>query len=294
LPVLHIMLGIGNDMLKKFTGFIQTNLEHVPPEVVGVKGAVYNTPMLNEWLYMLGNDYNVVCQKYYTGQLVGGDCHRFLVHRVAICDKTRTIFKNALLRKPDTDADIDTTIDVFVDRMQKLMEVFDSIYSFMSQTTPLTVLECDEFEVLCITFGRMWRVYFPGCSITPKMHMIESHAPAQMRYYRCLGDKIESAVERIHHINNKSNRLLHAMKTYESRVQAMLNRRDSVSDPTVIFEQEAAITGTKRPRAADQEALKQEAITAARLARIGSAKATANAFRIQYSMEDIVPVHLHF
>ncbi len=133
-----------------------------------------------------------------------------------------------------------------INNIQDLLSVFEVTYALMSCTTQLSPTQLDQFEYLCKQFGIMWRTFFPGSSITPKMHLLESHAPVQMRMFGCLGDKIEAAVERLHHICNKSNRILAAMRDYAAKTNAMLDRRELALSPEVQSAIDRALRGTSR------------------------------------------------
>lgn len=106
--------------------------------------------------------------------------------------------------------------------------------------------DIDRFEVYCKRFGMMMRVYFQGCNITPKMHALESHAPLQMRMFGCLGDKMEAAIERLHQVCNKANRLYAAITSWQRRHLARLVRVSRGDAAGVDEAIEEKIVGTKR------------------------------------------------
>lgn len=190
--------------------------------------------------------YHIVPRKYFEGTLVGGDIVRLLHNHSAICVKATAIFKNVQLRKLDADDDVDDQIDAFIVKMKDLLCVFECIYSLMSQTTQLSEEDIQLFSTYCRRFGMMMRYYFPGCNIPPKLHALESHAPYQMRMFGCLGDKMEAAIERLHQLCNKANRLFAAVPSWQKRHLARLvrvSRGEAAGVDEVIEER---LVGTKR------------------------------------------------
>lgn len=279
-PPLHIMLGIGNNIIEKFKGFIEHNLDD---------NTRLDAPVSTAFFSMLGSDYNVVRQKYYTQTLVGGDIHRMLRNHAEIIQRARTIFKDAALRKADTTADIDERIDTFLDNMLKIMRVFNSIYALMSQTTQLSEEELDHFDYLCKNFGLMWRMYLNPCNAPPKLHLLETHAPVQMRQFGCLGDKIEAAVERMHHSVNKANRRYAAVKGWESKQAITLAYRDQSELEEVAVQMEYDITRSKRLLSPQVTARKdQEALTssATKRARVLQSVDTVDLFRLEFNITE--------
>lgn len=124
--------------------------------------------------------HKVVLHKHYTQHLVGNDVMQLLRQSDSICDQAALLFHNQDIRRPD-DADIDDAkIDLFLSRMRNILKVFGATCALTCRATPLSDEEIAHFELLCRTTGAMWRAYFPECGVTPKMHMLETHAPIQM------------------------------------------------------------------------------------------------------------------
>jgi len=237
-PPLHIMLGAGNYFIEKIKDFIETHLEDITNK---------DAPVSTAFFKMLGKDFNVVRQKYFTQTLVGNDVHRMLQHSEALTTNAKVIFRDVTTRKANVLPDIDAKIDSFMDKIGELMASFRTIYSYMSRTTQLNVGEINRFEILCKAFGLKWREYFNPCSIPPKLHLLETHVPKQMRRFGCLGDKMESAVERLHHNVNKAKRIFAAIPSYKGKHDAIMQRRDQ-SELEVVQQTIVKITNaTKRP-----------------------------------------------
>lgn len=254
-PILHLLLGIGSDIMNRIVAFIQTYLDEPPTEDERLSAtSKHRKPVQDKFFRMLEKKYKITPKRYYTGTLVGGDIHKILKHHDAICDKMHVIFHNQELRKDDVVDDVDAKIVVFVGKIRQLLSVFEVLYSMMSQMTPLSMDELDQFEVLCEGFGKMWRAHFPHCHITPKMHLLESHLPAQMRRFGCLGDKSESCVERYHQIVNRSNRVLACMKGFGRKTMTRLNTCEIVDSPGVKSSLKRTLEVTSRTVSLEKQA----------------------------------------
>lgn len=230
-PPLHILLGVGNDLLDKIDEFIVDNLEKTYPNLPAK--AKRPTPM-KDAVYTMLKKYEVEPQKYFTQTLVGGDIHRLLQRHVPICNEMLQTLLNPTLRRPDAVGNIELLVREFVKKIKKLMQVLQSTHQLMSKIEPLQNVELDEFDKLCIGFGQLWRESFPNCSITPKLHLLEVHAPMQMRQFGCIGDKTEAAIERLHQICNVDNRILAHVKNYEKRTTAQLTRKRMAGHHSVV------------------------------------------------------------
>ena len=230
-PPLHILLGVGNDLLEKIDAFIADNLETAYPNIP--EKAKRPTPM-KDAVYSMLKKYEVEPQKYFTQTLVGGDIHRLLERHVPISAEMEIILLTPALRRPDAVQNIEVLVREFVKKIKELMQVLESTHKLLSKAEPLQNAELDEFDRLCVGFGKLWRKGFPGASITPKMHLLEVHAPKQMRQFGCLGDKTEAAIERLHQICNIDNRILAHVKNYEKRIKAQLSRKRMAQHHAVV------------------------------------------------------------
>jgi hypothetical protein len=194
---------------------------------------------------MLDKDYNVVPHKYYTQQLHGNDTHRLLKNHAGICAQAATIFKDPQLRKADC-SETDADIDAFLKKISDLLCVFEAIYMLWSKTVQLSPEELAAFAILSSRYVDLWRSCFPGESIPPKLHLIETHARQQMQMFGCLGDKIESPVERLHKRNNHFHRLLSPVKKWSAKQSIMVNWVDKAEMAEVVEAKRLAIERTAR------------------------------------------------
>lgn len=71
--------------------------------------------------------------------------------------------------------------------------------------------------------GEMWRILFPGRA-TPKIHVLESHAPDQLERFGVLGLFSEDPVERLHHQHLVEIRRFCNVREYEKRERYIYSR----------------------------------------------------------------------
>lgn len=162
------------------------------------------------------------------------------------------------------------------------------IYAHMSRTTQLSAAEISEFELLCKNFGLKWRKYFEPCNFPPKLHLLETHAPKQMRRFGCLGDKMEAAVERLHHSVNKAKQVFAAIPSYKGKHDAIMQRRDQAELEEVQQTIAKATNMTKRVFSPPVKARKaQENITLKETKRIKRQEAvdSVHTFRIAFNLD---------
>lgn len=229
-PPLHILLGVGNDLLGKIDEFIAEYLEKTYLNIPAK--AKRPTPM-RDAVYAMLKKYEVEPQKYFTQTLVGGDIHRLLQRHSRICTDMQIIMLNGALRKMDVQENVDELVREFVKKIRNLMQVLESTHQLLSKVDQLQADELNDFEELCLGFGRLWRESF-GNKITPKLHLLEVHAPMQMREFGCIGDKTEAAIERLHQLCNVDNRILCHTKNYEKRTNAQLSRKRLAAHHEVV------------------------------------------------------------
>jgi len=228
------MLGIGNDLVNQIQLFVGEKLERHKSTAIwrAVCDVLYN--------------HKVQFQRYYTATLVGNDIRRLLDNYEAICTDIEAVLHDAQFRKDDADVDIDATITQFMSNMKKIMQVFAAACSLMAHVNKLTPEQIVQFRVLCTTTGAMWRAYFPNAGVTPKMHLLESHAPLQMELFGCLGDKSEAGVERLHKVTNQYMRALAALSSYEKKKSVQVRRECQAELVEVVAAGKRAWDGTRR------------------------------------------------
>lgn len=237
-PPLHIMLGIGNMIVALIDEFIEVNLEK--------PGADPSDTLYTLVYSTLEKEFNIVRQRWFTQTLVGSDITRMLHKHNQICTRITALLKTPALRKADAHADVEERIDDFMKNIRSIMEIFEAVYMLMSKTEQLTPEELNDFDTLAGNFGLIWRRFFPSSRVTPKMHLLETHAHVQMREFGCIGDKIEAAVERLHHTVNVEHRLFAAIPDWQHRQAAMMVRRELVQQPRVEAAASTPILSSKR------------------------------------------------
>lgn len=145
-----------------------------------------------------------------------------------------------------------------IEKINLLMQTFQNIASSMRTTIPLNASEIDEFETLCAFFGSTFRESYPNVSIPPKLHLLESHAPSFMRRFGVLGLFSEDGIERLHNINNKFNRIFHAMRLFKTKEEAKEKRVRSSMAPAAMEAVAEFQQGRKRKFSASTIAIKQQ------------------------------------
>jgi hypothetical protein len=111
-------------------------------------------------------------------------------------------------------------IEDFVNNwLEKLiMSGLDYIFQLAGRTTgQVSDEECETFEDACTYIGYLWRDSFEGTTVPPKLHLLETHLPEQLRYFRILGIFLEDPIERLHKVDNDYNRLFANIKCFKRR-----------------------------------------------------------------------------
>lgn len=78
------------------------------------------------------------------------------------------------------------------------------------------------FQECCEEYGRLIRDF--NRETPPKLHVFETHLPAQMHEFHVLGPLTDEAVEHFHSCNNGQKSDYRAIRSHEAREQAMSNR----------------------------------------------------------------------
>ena len=81
----------------------------------------------------------------------------------------------------------------------------------------------EEFEIMCHHSGSLWRQR--NLNVTPKVHMME-HLPKIMQMYGRIGLFNENPIERVHILNNRWNKMLESLKSWEHLVQLKFQREN--------------------------------------------------------------------
>ena len=125
------------------------------------------------------------------------------------------------------------------------MELFDLIVSIMREQRKHTDKECEIFEKACLCFGAKWREY--GFSVTPKIHLVESHCCQFMKKYRRFF--AEDSIERKHHSNKCYEAVLTNVRRWWQKL-AIKEKRNNVSiyNDNVAQGIEFSIQATKKQK----------------------------------------------
>ena len=206
------------------------------------------------------SEYDIARQAFHSHTLIGEHVHRLLSNHVDICLGIGEAMYNPTNRKLDVLPEVNETIDVFLGKIQKLLQALDVICSMMAQTTPLNEEQCTDFALFCPYFGDLWRHTFPNNHVPIKLHILETHAPLQMTKWRILGVLGEDPIERLHHDQKKMAALLKNMKSFRAIQEAGLNRTNNARHPLSESSKQVAMDGTKRILSPESKLKRKDAL----------------------------------
>jgi len=159
----------------------------------------------------------------------------------------------------DLDDDGKAKLRIFLTHVEEIMEALEYVSEMLRSTTRQTDAEVDRFELVCGTVGKMWRTYF-GRSVPPKLHLLESHFPAEFRkYHGRIGFFGEDAVERQHNITNKFNRVFVCVAGFKYRQEAIQSAKNQGGVASVDTILEKASSSSKRKVTGSSEQRKKAA-----------------------------------
>lgn len=137
-------------------------------------------------------------------------------------------------------------MEIFLTHLTEIWEALDYVGEMLNCFETQTVEEIDQFEAICRGIGLMWRQYFEK-SVPPKLHLLESHFPAEFRKYKGrLGFFGEDAVERQHNIINRYNRVYANIASFVERQKAIQTAKEQAQLPKVVAIITGCETGSKR------------------------------------------------
>ena len=129
--------------------------------------------------------------------MTGRDSFKLMENRKAIITDLKVELKK-LKRGGVEDSDIHEVLDGY----ESLLETFYPVCRIMRSVEKQSGKTIDAFETLCKAFGVQFRAM---CGhVPPKVHVLESHLPNQLRRFRCLGLFSEDPIERLHHTQGLS------------------------------------------------------------------------------------------
>jgi hypothetical protein len=192
--------------------------------------------------------YGVARQVYHSHALIGEHANRMLeFHDPCITGFEKAMLDGAL-RRPAAELSegIDEEITALLSKVYDMMEVLDVIVHYLEQTEPLSAEDRANFCDFNNYFGHLWRNAFPSTQVPPKLHILESHAAAQMDLWHVLGLFSESPIERHHNLMNRWNRIFANMRTFKQRVTAQHKHMSKIANHDVQSIIANITTATKR------------------------------------------------
>ena len=159
--------------------------------------------------------------------LSGDNCRRLAERHVNIFKEVQeVILANVPSASSVNQAALDTfnnSVDLLFHKLSLLASLFDTISVVMNDITAQNAQSIEEFEIMCHLFGSLWRKC--NLNVTPKVHMME-HLPMIMQMYGRIGLFNENPIERVHILNNRWNKTLESLKSWEHLVQLKFQREN--------------------------------------------------------------------
>jgi hypothetical protein len=159
----------------------------------------------------------------------------------------------------------------------------------MCRTTDSTEEDIQDFEVVMHRVGLLWRQR--GLSVTPKLHVMESHVAEQLRYYGNLGKLCEETIEREHAVFNGVVRHFHNFRDWGRKMAAIHERRRAQSDARiqeVIAQCEQTRKRKLGPAAEQRQQQREEEKRAALAAK--RARYVALAYHVRANDDDLAVI----
>lgn len=158
-------------------------------------------------------DKGISVQRYWSGQLVGPDCRKFLKHFPAILAIARD--EIAKTHGPEE-------AHKWYDLTCAVLKEIDVVSHFSRAARFLNDDELDKFEAACRGFGVAYRAAHPEHPIlTIKGHLIEMHLATIARRYRTLGMFGEDGLEALHPLDTRARMLVRSMRNALARHMAL-------------------------------------------------------------------------
>jgi hypothetical protein len=159
----------------------------------------------------------------------------------------------------------------------------------MCRTTDSTEEDIQDFEVVMHCVGLLW--HQRGLSVTPKLHVMESHVAEQLRYYGNLGKLCEETIEREHAVFNGVVRHFHNFRDWGRKMAAIHERRRAQSDARiqeVIAQCEQTRKRKLGPAAEQRQQQREEEKRAALAAK--RARYVALAYHVRANDDDLAVI----
>ena len=162
---------------------------------------------------------------YFGGAFIGPACKVISSQSAAIFKQLRVVLKQHK-RDGVTDEFIDDTLFKF----DALFRQFDICASIMRSVDMQTDEAIEAFRLGSKKFGEMWRKAFaPRPRVTPKLHILETHAYAQLFRLGVLGLFSEDPIERLHHQHLVATKRVCNVREYEKRERYLWQREAAIN-----------------------------------------------------------------
>ena len=143
--------------------------------------------------------HGVGIDKYHGGTLVGPNIQKLFKNADAIFDALTELGIERIRQRRNDDTELmPPSVEDFKRKMmlhRKLIKMQDSVYAGLRMISP-SKRECTSVKTDIDAMDHLWKVLV--FSLTPKAHMVFSHAHEQMVRFDGLGDKTEDFIEKRH------------------------------------------------------------------------------------------------
>jgi len=201
------------------------NLKAVHDEIARINKADRAFFLFSNKLDGIMAEHHITRTEYSNHSLVGNHCATFLEEWPLIKPKVEALFKSPE-RRANAPATLNGDIDEFLASFSNAVEALYVLRLYMYSSTKLTEAEVANFKKLAEYFIDLFRTDpWLKRSITPKMHIMETHAPDQLaRLGRCLSQFMEEHIEREHRICKTLDLQYNLMTNWGQREKAMMDR----------------------------------------------------------------------
>ena len=194
--------------------------------------------------------HGVTIQTYHGGNLTGGAILTFLEKHQSIMDDIKDVCKQYIDQHIREGSSLSLpTIEVFnlkLDAHRRLFKAQDAVYAHLRLIHP-TRQEMIETRERIAIMKSLWLSM--GLSVTPKAHLIFTHAADDQQRYGGIGDKIEDPLEKRHQFQMQVDLILNRMKGgLETKMHTQLKYEWRNTHPLVIEQIKHVSSRTRRKR----------------------------------------------
>ena len=182
--------------------------------------------------------YGIQIQAYHGGSLTGGHILSIYKNLEEIFDELKKECLNTLSTRRDEEGNLpiieipsDAEVEKVLEDHFDLLQIQDAVYSSLRIIAP-TERELEEAKERIQIMKNLWTEM--GFSITPKAHLVFTHAIKDMIDFGGLGDKIEDSLERTHQEQRRYDHVTMRMAGCAKKLRRQAGMRWRNGNPEVI------------------------------------------------------------